>query len=116
MLKKIGKFVFSDPSKLLEMLNLRRAGWTFVSLSEYYNCDRTSLRYQCRKYQIFPHKTVFTFDPHHLEVFDPKRITRTILLTIYPKEDEKWTLIDGERVNLGRSYTDYLKRVSPYRK
>lgn len=115
MIKKSGTFVFSDKDKLIEMLALRRSGWTFESLAELYSCDRSSLRYQCRKYQIFPHKTRFHFNPHSLEVFDPKRIITSVLIEVYPI-DTQWTIIDGEKINKGKSYAEYLESLSPYRK
>lgn len=113
MKKKSGEFVFKDRNKLLEMLSLRRQGWTFVSLSELYNCDRTSLRYQCRKYQIFPDKTKFIKNSN--EVFSPDKILTSVIITLYPREKKNWTIIDGERVNLGKSYAEYLQEISPYK-
>lgn len=113
MQKKSGTFVFIDKNKLLEMLFLRRVGWTFVSLAELYNCDRTSLRYQCRKYQVFPHKTIYIKNSN--EVFDPKRIATQIIIEMYPQEISNWTIVDGEKINIGMSYADYLKRLSPYK-
>jgi len=114
MKKKSGTFIFGDKDKLLEMLQLRHSGWTFVSLSELYNCDRTSLRYQCRKYQVFPQKKVFIKNSN--EVFDPKRIAMQIIIEIYPQKISNWTIIDGEKINTGKSYADYLKTISPYKK
>lgn len=108
MQKKSGAFVFVNKDKLLEMLSLRKAGWTFVSLAELYNCDRTSLRYQCRKYQVFPQKTKFNFNPHLLEVFDPKRIITQIIVEIHPPEKSDWIEINGEKINKGKSYSEYL--------
>ena len=109
MKKKSGAFIFIDKSKLLEMLLLRKQGWTFVALADLYNCDRTSLRYQCRKYQIFPIKKEFKSNSN--EVFNPKRISTHILVEIFPKKVSNWTTVDGERVNLGKSYADYLKTM-----
>lgn len=113
MKKSPKTFIFRDKEKLLEMLSLRSAGWTFVALSEYYNCDRTSLRYQCRKYKVFPIKTVYIKNSN--EVFNPKRIASHILIEIYPKKVSNWVIVDGEKVNTGKSYADYLKTLSPYK-
>lgn len=107
MQKKSGTFIFIDKNKLLEMLSLRQAGWTFVSLAELYNCDRTSLRYQCRKYMIFPPKKVFIKNSN--EVFDPKRIAHQIIIQLEPSQVSNWVEVDGERVNTGMNYADYLK-------
>lgn len=114
MVKKSGTFIFIDKNKLLEMLSLRRDGWTFVALAELYDCDRTSLRYQCRKYQIFPIKKIFIKNSN--EVFDPKRIAHNIIIEINPVvENPQWKVVDGERINTGKSYADYLKTISPYK-
>lgn len=113
-MKKPYTFISKDRNILLEMLSLRKSGWTFVSLAELFNCDRTSIRYQCRKYQIFPEKTIFIKNSN--QVFDPKRIVTQILIELDPQETSIWSIIDGERVNTGKSYADYLKSVSPYKR
>ena len=105
-MRKVYNFVSKDPSKLLEILALRRQGFSLEFLAELYNCDRTSLRYQCRKYQIFPNKTVFIKNSN--EIFDPRRIASQITIEINPPAVSHWTMIDGEKVNLGKSYKDYL--------
>lgn len=92
--------VFVDKQKLYEMALLRRMGWTFTALAILYNCDRTSVRDQCRKYCIFPLGE---------EVFNPERIVTRILVKENPVSKTAWTIIDGEKVCLGRSYKDYFK-------
>lgn len=115
-MKKSGTFIFKDSNKLLEMLMLRRQGWTFYALAELYNCDRTSLRYQCRKYQIFPIKTIQIRNDKSKEIFDPRRIVTQIIIEIQPLEQEKqWIIIGDEKINTGKSYADYLKNISPYK-
>ena len=99
--KKSGAFVFKDNRKLYEAMLLRRAGWSLNALAHLYDCDRTSLRYQVRRFCIFPLEG---------EVFVPERIVKRIIFEIKPKEIE-WTIIDGERVSLGKSYQDYLKEA-----
>lgn len=113
MKKKPYTFISKDKNKFIEMLTLRRAGWTFVALAELFDCDRTSLRYQCRKYQVFPTKTIFIKNSN--EVFNPKRIAKQIVLEIYPKKVSNWVVVDGEKINTGKSYADYLRTVSPYK-
>lgn len=105
--------ISKDPQILFEILNLRLAGWTFVAISELYNCDRTSLRYQCRKYQIFPLKKIYIKNSN--EVFDPKRISSFILSQIYPQPVSHWTIIEGEKINVGKSYAEYVA-FSPYKR
>lgn len=114
-MKKSYTFISKDPNQLLEILSLRRAGISLDFLAELYNCDRTSLRYQCRKYQIFPTKTVFIRNDKSPEIFNPQRIAHQIIITIAPSQPSQWTIINGERVNTGKSYADYLK-VSPYKR
>jgi hypothetical protein len=96
---------FNDNDKLIEALLLRKDGWTFVALAERYDCDRTTLRYQCRKYQIFPTKK--TFKKNSNEVFDPKRIAAQIIVELQPNQSN-WITVNGERINTGRDYKDYL--------
>lgn len=66
-------FVFKDANKLYEMAMLRRAGWAISNLSELFNCDRTSLRFQCRKYVIIPIPDV---------QFEMKRVVRNTLASM----------------------------------
>ncbi len=115
--------IFKDKEKLLEMLSMRRQGFTFSFLARMYKCDRTSLRYQCRKYQIFPEKTVYVRNNQSAEIFNPNKIASRIILKIAPSFRSQWKVIDGERVNLGKSYKEYLKEykqkekaLSPYKK
>ncbi len=105
--------ISKDKEILLEILDLRRAGWTFVSLAQLYDCDRTSLRYQCRKYQVFPIKKIYIKNSN--EVFDPKRIAFHILQEMYPAKVSNWVVVDGEKINTGKSYSEYLAALSPYK-
>lgn len=109
MTKKHYTFISKDPTILLEILELRRHGFSLDFLADLYDCDRTSLRYQCRKYQIFPHKTVFVRNDKSPEIFNPKRIISQIIMEISPKQNSSWILINGEKINTGKSYADYLK-------
>ena len=108
--------IFNDKQKLLEMLSLRSSGYSFNFLSELYNCDRTSLRYQCRKYQIFPLKNKTIKNDKSPEIFNPIRIWSSVLIQVAPFKVSHWKIIDGEKVNTGKSYADYLANLSPYNK
>lgn len=114
-MKKTYTFISKDPEKLLEILSLRKAGLSLDFIAELYNCDRTSLRYQCRKFQVFPVKTIFIRNDKSTEIFNPKRIAHQILMEIAPPVVSNWTMVEGERINTGKSYADYLA-LSPYRK
>lgn len=115
-MKKNPTFISRDFETLLEIMELRRMGFSLDFLADLYNCDRTSLRYQCRKYQIFPIKTVFIRNDKSKEIYNPKRIAQEIIIKVKPEDEQQWTIIGGERVNLGKSYADYLKSVSPYKR
>lgn len=114
-MKKAYTFISKNPEELMEIFLLRRAGLSFDFLADLYQCDRTSLRYQCRKYQIFPIKTIFVRNDKSKEIYNPPRIAKDILVEIVPHKVSQWIIIDGERVNAGKSYADYLKSVSPYK-
>lgn len=114
-MKKAYTFISKNPATLLEILELRRLGLSLNFLAEIYNCDRTSLRYQCRKYQVFPTKTVFVRNDKSKEIFNPKRIASQVIIEIAPHRLSHWVTVDGERINTGKSYADYLKSVSPYK-
>ena len=43
------KRIFDDEKLLKEMLELRSAGWSYLKLAKKYNCDHTSILYQCKK-------------------------------------------------------------------
>lgn len=109
-MKKPYTFISKDKDNLIEMLNLRKSGWTFVALSQLYDCDRTTLRYQCRKYQVFPIKKLHI--KNSSEVFDPKRIALHIIHELYPTVQTNWTIIQGEKINKGKSYAEYLAERS----
>lgn len=109
--------IAKNPEKLIEMLMLRRLGFSTYFLANLYGCDRETLRYHCRKYQIFPQKTKFISNSP--DIFNPKRIATQVIIKIIPETVSNWVSLDGERVNIGKSYADYLKaeklkRNSPY--
>lgn len=114
-MKKPYTLLSKDIEKLLEMLALRRAGYSFNFLADLYDCDRTTLRYQCRKYQIFPIKQIQIPNSKAKEIFNPERIVHDIIITITPKQTSNWIIIDGERINAGKSYAEYLRDNSPYK-
>ena len=53
-MRKNDKKKFLDKTKLYEMLQLRRIGFSYNILSLMFDVDRTSLSYQCDRYQIKP--------------------------------------------------------------
>jgi len=100
--------IFNDKKRLYGLVELRRAGWSISTLSILFNCDRTSIRLQCDKYGIIPWSR---------ENYPIKNIIIPIIRPLADKNEDKWVLIDGERINQGKSYKDYLReyklRISP---
>jgi hypothetical protein len=89
-----GDKLFLRKEKLYLLVNLRRTGHTYKSIALFFNCDYSSVKFQCRKYHIEP------LD----EVYGVQAILESIPL---PRQHEVRE-IDGERINVGRSYKDYL--------
>lgn len=81
------KMIFNDKNKLNEMLELRRLGWTYVSLALIYNVDHSSIYAQCKK--------------------------RHIKCPIRPISLDISALLKNIEVNVpkDKSYKDYLKEV-----
>lgn len=81
---------------MFHLINFRLAGYGEDTLATMFGCDRTALIYQFKKYNI----------PKPKEVYVLERIISQLL----PKpEPEKWKIVNGARINLGKSYRDYLK-------
>lgn len=104
--------LFKNRQMLCNMLTFRVQGWSLISLSLLYDCDRTSISFQCVKYDAFPLNDVYSIE----------RITKNILPTLAGIETKKWREVDGERVCVGKSYQEYLndlknrENLSPYKK
>ena len=75
--------IFLNQAKLTKMLNLRRNGYSYNLLAIMFDCDRTSLSFQCDRYQIRP-----------IEVYNLKGIVAKFL----PKQEPpKYKIVNGER-------------------
>lgn len=90
--------IFLDKQKLTQMLNMRRSGYALTSLAIIFGVDRTSIAYQCDKYLIKPLEETYTLE----------RIIEDVLEQVYKPEPEKFKVIDGHRINLGKTYAEYL--------
>lgn len=103
-MRKNDKKVFLNKEKLTEMLNLRINGYAIRSLATKYGVDTSSIRYQCDKYLI---------NPMDEEVYDVGRIVSQVL----PQPRQTYKIVSGEKINLGKSYTEYLEAsgISPYK-
>lgn len=91
--------IFQDKDKLLEMLNLRIDGCSISFLAAYYHCDKSSIRFQCDKYNV---------EPSDEKVYAVDRI----LVQTFPKVVGYWKEVNGERVNVGKSYKEYLQEAN----
>lgn len=87
---------FKDPQLLEEMLALRREGWSITALAQKYNCNFTSVWHQCKKHDIRPLRITI-------------RLTQTPQNPVY--ED-----FNGETLNKGKSYKEYLKEEEERRR
>jgi hypothetical protein len=97
MLKK-QKTIFKDRNKLDQLINLRIIGFSTETLACLFNVERTDLTYHFKKYKIEQPEVVYNI----------QRIVKEII----PKEENKWRIENGKRINLGKSYDDYLKDYS----
>lgn len=89
------KKIFLDKSKLYEMLNLRRSGYALTTLAIMYDCDISSIRYQCDKFYVQPIDETYTLE--------------RIISQVLPKpEPVTYKVVNNERINLGKSYAEYL--------
>lgn len=48
------KIIFDDKKKLHEMLELRKKGWTYISLGTLYGVDYSSIYHECKKFHVEP--------------------------------------------------------------
>lgn len=89
--------VFENRQNLYCALNLRRVGWSFSSIAFLYGCDRTTVENQCQKYAI---------EPQSESIYSIESIAARAMP---PPPSNRWIVIDGERINRGRSYRDYFE-------
>ncbi len=72
------------------LLNLRINGWSYNALASFFGIKRQGARYQCEKYGIYCED-------------------RGLSIPFLFEMDSVWNYEDGEKVNKGRNYADYLK-------
>lgn len=95
-----GKKTFLNKQKLYNMIQLRRSGLSYYSLGLFFNCSRKAVEAQCKKYgvEIYLH---------------PIRIERIVLHIVNPnngkKQKQSFRIEAGEKINIGKSYKEYLK-------
>lgn len=81
-----------------QMVNLRLAGLSLISLAAIYGVDWTSVRHHVKYNKI----------PKPKEVYSLERI---IAQAIPQAPKLTYKIVNGERINLGKSYKEYL--ISP---
>lgn len=95
------KKIFLDRDKLTQMLNLRINGFATTSLSVIFGVNRSSIENQCDKYWVKPLDEVIT-------------IERIVSNVLPPPKKSHWIVVDGERINQGKSYREYLEESRKY--
>ncbi len=86
------------------MLNLRQEGLSVRYLATFFGVDRKSIKYQCHKYAIYP-------QDDGINLFRPIRLLILKNFTPEIKKESVWTYKDGEVINLGKDYKDYLQEM-----
>lgn len=94
-MRKNDKKIFLDKRKLTSLLNLRLNGFSLTSLAYLYSCDVMTILYRCRQHQVEPQD----------QVYDIQRIIKLVLPSPQPLT---YKMVNGERINLGKSYKEYL--------
>ena len=87
--------LFIDKALLSRMLNLRRNGYSIQTLAIMFNCHFTSIDFECQKYHIEP----------LTEVIGLERLISDVIAQV-PAPSYK--IINGEKINLGKSYKEYV--------
>lgn len=85
---------FNNKDNLNRMLNMRIIGFSTFTLAFIFGIDRTDLCHYFKRYLI----------EQPDEVYDIKRIISEVL----PKQEDKWIIKGGEKINKGKSYEEYL--------
>lgn len=112
-MKKGGKRIFNDKEALQEMLTLRNKGWSYTALSVRFNCDHSSILYQCRKHGVeLPSKvpTITIKQTRHLK---PRLSGGKILGLIKERLRKVWdNPVDekGNPINRGHNYKFYIDK------
>lgn len=95
--------VLHDKMALQQMLNLRLLGLSLTSLAALYGVDWTSIRHHTRSYKLPKPKA-----PINLLAIIGQALPKPKPLT--------YKLVNGQRINLGKSYKDYVAANSyPHR-
>lgn len=83
------KHVFANPVVLQTMLELRRQGWPLKELGFLFGVNHTTIRKKCLRHNI----------PATVPIYPRAKVYFRFIV-----------MIDGERINPGSSYEDYLNK------
>lgn len=97
-MRKGDKTIFSDKDKLLQLIALRRAGYATTTLAIIFGADRSSIDYHCQRFNLKPDRQVYTIE----------RIISDVVLQLKPQENPTYKIVNGEKINLGKSYAEYI--------
>lgn len=81
------------------LINLRLFGYSVDSLAMVFHCDKKAVRNQCDRFFILPEREIFSINKEMGRIFKQQ------------PEGRNWKVLDGEKVNMGHSYADYLKKA-----
>lgn len=103
-MKKGNRRIFNDKEALQEMLTLRDKGWSLIALATRFDCDHTSIIFQCRKHGVKPisEKIITIKQTRHLK---PRLSNGRIDSLLRGRLREVWdNPVDekGEKVNKGK--------------
>lgn len=107
MTKKSNKSIFKlqrDRENLYLLVNFRIAGFGINLLATLFHCDKGTIRYECRKYDM---------GYHEHPIYSMREVVATMKNETIPRSTREWVVEDGERINRGHSYADYIKNLSP---
>lgn len=96
--------VFRNYDLLTEMLSLRAEGSSFMALGDKYGVDHSSIVYQCQKHSVVVAMT------NPIIVQRTMQKEKVVAIKPQPLIDGVWQVTEsGEKVNVGRSYQEYLE-------
>lgn len=98
------KKLFKDKVKLYQLINLRLNGMALSSLALMFSCDRDSVTKQIVKYGVIPSHIYGLENLDIPEIFTIERIITQVI----PVNFANYKVVNGERINLGKSYKEYV--------
>ena len=96
---------------LIEMLELRKLGWTYHSLAKRYGKCDSAIRWQCVQHKVKP--TKYESENYETETIEiaQREAKNKIQKKIPLRSSHKYDHIFYEKINGGANYEDYLRRA-----